>query len=126
MAIPLVPPLPEPQATEFIEDTMVPVWREFWTKLLVSINASIDAATTLTTSVTALTAAEAALSTAFSKAILAPCVVSALPAAAANTNTRGMVTDATTDLTTGIGQVVVGGGGTFVPVVSDSVDWRIG
>jgi hypothetical protein len=126
MTNPLVPPLPEPQSEEFIDNSMVPVWREFWTKLLISVNSVIDAAVTLTTTVTALSASEAALSAAFSKAILAPCLVSALPAATANTNTRGMATDSTLDTTTGIGQVVVGGGGNFVPVFSDSLVWRIG
>jgi len=123
---PLVPPLPEPQSNEFVGNTMVPVWREFWTKLLISVNSVITAAVTLNTAVTALTATVTALSAAFSKAILAPCTVAQLPAATANTNTRGMATDSTVDTTTGIGQVVVGGGGNFVPVFSDSLVWRIG
>ncbi len=115
MTIPLVPPLPDPQVMEFDEKSMVPVWREFWVKLLVSVNASIVAATTLATTVSGL-----------SKLVLAPCTVALLPAAATNQGTRGMATDATVTLAAGIGTIVAGTGTNPVPVISDGTNWLIG
>jgi hypothetical protein len=126
MTIPVIPPLPDPHVVEFEENVMIPPWRDFWTKLLISVNASITTLTTLGTTVTALSASEAALLAAFNKAILAPCLVSALPDPTLNTNVRGMATDSTQTTTAGIGQIVAGGGGNFVPVFSDSLVWRIG
>lgn len=126
--IPVIPPLPDPHVNEFEENVMNPVWRDFWTKLLISINASIDAATALTTTVTALSASVAAIqaSIAAPHLVLTPCTVALLPPAATNQNTRGMAIDSTQDIIAGLGQIVVGGGVLAVPVYSDSINWLIG
>src|ERR1700704_4677953 len=46
MAFPVVPPLPDPHVSEFDEGTMIPVWRDFWIKLLGCINSIRGAALT--------------------------------------------------------------------------------
>lgn len=102
MALSPLPPLPVQTITEFDDaGVQVPVWREFWVKLLKTITSD-------------------------SARLLDPSIVAGLPAAASNQGTRGFVTDATQTLTAGIGAVVVGGGANKVPVVSDGAAWRIG
>lgn len=54
---------------------------------------------------------------------LAPCIVSALPAASGNQGLRGLVTDATAVT---FHSTVAGTGSNIVPVISDGTNWLIG
>jgi hypothetical protein len=118
MALPSIPPLPDPHVVEFDANSMSPVWREFWVKLLMAVSSGAALLTADDASLTALLARPV---------LLAPSLVGGLPApAAGNQGWHGFVTDATQTLTAGIGAVVAGSGGNAVPVVSDGSNWRIG
>jgi len=60
------------------------------------------------------------------EAEMTPVTASQIAARPPDAGARGLVTDSTVNLATGLGAVVVGGGANIVPVYADGADWRIG